>query len=573
MRRILAPLLVLALWVVFAPPVFADSLGQVESFFVNPSYDRDGASNETATLRAIGQHGYFYIDNRYWAGLTAAQQNQFTTNLNTLSSQFDTAIYPRETSFFGSENNPGVDGDSHVVLLMEEMTPGSGGYFETINSYSKARAPDSNAREMVSINVDSVLTSLGKNYLAHEFQHLISFNQKELLRDASEDVWLNEGRSEYAITLSGYSSPYQGSGLQRRAQTYVNTPSDSLVDWPNTSLDYGITSVFLHYLADRYGAAIISSTEHTASAGVAAIDEWLASNGRSERFGNVFSDFMAASYLNNRSIDPKFGFMTDGLNGIHIVPPVTAVLDHSHQRSEYSSSLKEWQPLWIQNNISAVGSGGVNVHIAGSSDVGWYGSVIARYSNGSVLVAPFVSQAGKADISVADQSNGSAIMNTVVAVSQGSGLPVDDRVIVSKPLTVTLTLGEVTGPVATPQPPVNENQIPINGDLIRHGGQPEIYVVWGPYRRYLPDGVLALYGFQNRPVQNVSEEVFNRYQTSNYVREEGQKKVYALWPDLTKHWMNITAAQWDASARDWGAIFTVNSSEVSFYATGPDITH
>jgi hypothetical protein len=82
---------------------------------------------------------------------------------------------------------------------------------------------------------------------------------------------------------------------------------------------------------------------------------------------------------------------------------------------------------------------------------------------------------------------------------------------------------------------------------------------------------LKLYGFENRPVREVSDAVFLRYSTSNYIREDGQKKVYALWPDGTKHWMNITSAQWDATGRDWGAIFTINGSEVAWYASGPDV--
>lgn len=44
-----------------------------------------------------------------------------------------------------------------------------------------------------------------------------------------------------------------------------------------------------------------------------------------------------------------------------------------------------------------------------------------------------------------------------------------------------------------------------------------------------------------------------------------------LWPDGTKHWLNISAAQWDASGRDWGAIFIINDREAAFYAAGADI--
>ena len=99
-----------------------------------------------------------------------------------------------------------------------------------------------------------------------------------------------------------------------------------------------------------------------------------------------------------------------------------------------------------------------------------------------------------------------------------------------------------------------------------------MYVIWGPYRRYLPQGVLALYGFQDRPVISVDDATFASFTTSNYVRAVGTEPVYAVWPDGTKHWLNITPAQWDASGRDWNAIFVINPAEANYYATGADIT-
>ena len=107
---------------------------------------------------------------------------------------------------------------------------------------------------------------------------------------------------------------------------------------------------------------------------------------------------------------------------------------------------------------------------------------------------------------------------------------------------------------------------------MRRNGQDEIYVIWGPYRRYLTSSTLALYGFQNRPVVAVTDDVFFSYKSSNYIRAIDQQKVYAIWPDGTKHWLDITPTRWDDSGRDWGAIFIVNDAEVNSYSTGPDIT-
>ena len=70
----------------------------------------------------------------------------------------------------------------------------------------------------------------------------------------------------------------------------------------------------------------------------------------------------------------------------------------------------------------------------------------------------------------------------------------------------------------------------------------------------------------------VDETTFHSYTTTNYVRYVNEEQVYAVWPDGTKHWLNITPQQWDISSRDWGAIFTINDLELNVYKTGVDIT-
>jgi hypothetical protein len=223
------------LWIVctigFASPALADTQGQSQTFYVNPTYDATGATVATATLRAVGVHAYFYVDDRYWNALSSEEQSRFTGGLTTLATQFDTATYPLMTSLWGFENSPGIDGDPHVVILLQRLVSGSGGYFETIHNYTKDHATGSNAREMIYVNADSVLAGSGKSFIAHEFQHLISFNQKELVRGVQDDVWVNEARSEYSLTVAGFSMPFEGSTLQRRLQAFLRSPSDSLVEW------------------------------------------------------------------------------------------------------------------------------------------------------------------------------------------------------------------------------------------------------------------------------------------------------------------------------------------------------
>lgn len=563
-----------------ASPAYADQLNQSQQFQVNSFYDISGASAIQSTLRAIGTRGYFYVDDRYWGSLTSFQQDQFISSLQALSQQFDSTIYPASVALWGSEANPGVDGDSHVVILLQRVISGSGGYFETIHNYSKERAPSGNAREMIFVNVESVLGGSAKTFVAHEFQHLISFNQRELLQNAPDDVWLNEARSEYNVTVVGYSIPFQASTLQRREQAFLRTPSDSLSDWPNTGADYAIASMFVHYFAGRFGESALASTIHTSQAGASAFESWLTTH-TDQRFSNVFVDWMVASLLNDRSQNPAYGYTLAGLSTLHVRPLATSTLSPSSGQVSFTTSLKEWQPYWATVDVtaSATTATEARIRIDGAPDVSWYGAVIATYQNGSMKGFSFSSSAGVAQASLSLRNDGSLVRTIHLVLTQGTLAPVMDRIVLQRTAVISIGLGDVEAvqiPITTPtvNPPAQNirfTQI-FDGDLIRRVGQDDIYVVWGTYRRYLTKKILELYGFQDRPVREVPDDIFFKYDASVYIRAQGAQQVYSVWPDNTKHWLDITPAQWDGSGRDWGAIFTVNDAEVAAYATGAAIT-
>ena len=543
--------------------VHADTLGQDVTFNVNPSFDTVGAHSISATVRSIGSNAYFYVDDRTWAALTPQDQASYQSQLDALAEQFDSVIWPDATSFWGLPNTPGVDHDPRITVLLEGLTQGSGGYFDSINGYAKSQAPESNAREMVVISADSVFDGADKSFLAHEFQHLISFNQKELMQGVSDDIWLNEARSEYDITLAGYDTPFEGSTLQRRTLSFERSPNDALTEWLNTSTDYGIASLFVHYLASRFGPAILQSTIHSRDAGTVAIQDWLTANASGTKFGSVFADWMAS---------------VAGDPAVQSQMPRAQIAGTSSLLS-WSTALKEWQPEWLSIQVPYAMNDDLSLAITGMSGSNpWFASVLADYGT-SQRVLPWDVTVSPV-LTVPASYGGSPLRGAILALSQGSVVAADGRQLATQQAMVTGTIGKLQVsalPTPTPTPiqtPAPQSSVPIiNGDLIRRAGESDIYVVWGPYRRYLGQGILQLYGFQNRPVTTVSDDLFFRYLTTNYIRAVDQQKVYAVWPDGTKHWLDITPAQWDASHRDWNAIFTVNDAEVDAYTTGPAITH
>ena len=100
---------------------------------------------------------------------------------------------------------------------------------------------------MIYLNSEYIRSSRAKSFLAHEFTHLIVFNQKEREYGIEEDIWLNELLAEYASTLVGYDDIYEGSNLEKRVNIFLEEPSDSIAEWQNEKTDYGVTNLFGQY--------------------------------------------------------------------------------------------------------------------------------------------------------------------------------------------------------------------------------------------------------------------------------------------------------------------------------------
>jgi len=536
--------------------VSADVQGQNVNFTVSKEFDKFGRSSISATLRQIGGNAYFYVDNNYWDSLNTIGRQELLSGVSQLSSEFDTNIYPKETSFWGQEPKPGVDGDNRMTVLLEQLKSGNGGYFSTSNGYPKTLALDSNEREMVVVNIESVSSPYIKNFLSHEFQHLISFNQKELLRNVDEDVWLNEMRSEYSLTLTGYNNVFSNSILERRAETFFGNPSDSLTEWPNVSLDYASVAIFAEYISDRYTPDFLRETLQTNLAGISSINSALANRGDSNRFTDLFSRWLAASYINDSLINSEFSYSNTDLKRFKASPQRLTILTDSASLSQVGSafdySLKPWQGYGHKFLVGDSLSGNKMIKLSPSFNSKFaYADNLGRFS----------------------------VLDKEFHITDPGGLqyffifPINDKKIsgfgkeeVPSSLTLTMAFEEkVIG--------VDFGSGLKDGALIKKPNEGEIYVIEGKYKRYLRPEIISLYGHLNTAnVIEVDDATFRSYTTANYVRYINEEQVYAVWPDGTKHWLNITPRQWDASGRDWGAIFVINDRELNVYKTGADIT-
>ena len=530
---------------IFASNASADSVGDIRNFFVNSKYDQFSRTSLSATLRNVSNNAYFYVEDRYWDNLNSNQRTSLNNSISVLGQEFDDNIYPKETQFWGAEPNPGIDNDPKVTIVLEDLVSGNGGYFDTSNEYPKKIAGSSNEREMIFVSVQA--GNFSKMFLGHEFQHLISYNQKEFLRKVQEDVWLNELRSEYSVSLLGYNDNFYNSSLERRVSTFLENSSDSLTEWPNVSIDYAQVSLFGQYLLEQFGQSILNETLQSPTVGIDSINQFLQSHNYTEKFSNIFENWTVANYLNNISLDNRYGYQRNELKNIH-VSPEQAFLSYP-STYVFNYSLKSWQPAWYKYNFSSL-----------PSDK----AVKINYNQDYLFKVLYADNLGRVGILgnpgyITNPGGLSSVVLMPINESETTDFGSEEI-----PRTISLGISFVDNASA---------QLVADGALIKRPGEPEMYVVEGRYKRYLRPEIIKLYG-QLDPSKAIEleDKVFNSYTTANYVKYVNDKKVYAVWPDSTKHWLNMTGDYFTQSGRDWGAIFVINESEFNSYKTGLAIT-
>jgi len=231
-------------------------------------------------------------------------------DLEASANRFTADTYKTNREFFGSEWNPGVDSDPRLhILHARNMGDNVAGYYSSADEYSQQVNPYSNEREMFYISADSGNAEPNSAFydgtLAHEFQHMIHW-----ANDRNETSWVNEGMSELASQLNGYD--VGGHDL-----SYMQKPDTQLTTWADPSEEsvsehYGGSYLFMSYFLDRFGEDLTKAVVASDKNGIAGFDDALQQAGRSERFDDVFADWVVANYLDAPEADAegRYGYKT-----------------------------------------------------------------------------------------------------------------------------------------------------------------------------------------------------------------------------------------------------------------------
>src|SRR3989338_2170952 len=126
-----------ALFFLLAVPmlVSADIVGERRRFFVDSSYDATGRESLDAILQVANTQVYFYIEEAWWNSQKPEDQPQIQSFFINLATEFEQKIYPTITGTFGSEWNPGIDGQAPISGLGHVKKDDRGGYTNYWDEY------------------------------------------------------------------------------------------------------------------------------------------------------------------------------------------------------------------------------------------------------------------------------------------------------------------------------------------------------------------------------------------------------------------------------------------------------
>ena len=245
-------------------------------------------------------------------------------------------IYDWVTAIFGDPWGPHQSsylippeyaGQIHILLYdidddsdgAEEDEIGRGGYFGAGNNYQRSVLRSSNERLMFFLDAPSLAAGGDSpSYLAssavHEFQHLIHYYQKGVLRDARSESWLNEMCSEVAEDLLAdklmtygprgvaYDDPTAGArgNYSGRLPLYNLHNDIQATAWHFEGKYYSINYALGAYLARNYGGtALFGAIVRSDRAGIEAIEAALSAQGHPLSFGEVLLNWGVANLLSD----------------------------------------------------------------------------------------------------------------------------------------------------------------------------------------------------------------------------------------------------------------------------------
>ena len=268
-------------------PLQVYKVGDTRQFWVQNSTTFE-FKQITAELMYISKHAYFWQDMENTA-LNASGVEATSEDWAAAGASFDTS-YERVRAVFGSEDSPGLDGDTRLFVVNSDNLGKEGGHFSQADQLPAVVDVHSNEGQYFFISntwSSGIASNYYKEVLAHEFQHMV---HKHV--DPDEEGWLNEGLSMLAQQVAGMRG-------DNWVSEYFITPDQSLWYWSSTSADYGQSYLYLEYLYELFGDDFINSLAANQANGLASIDQTLTEFNSARDADELYVDAITAAFFND----------------------------------------------------------------------------------------------------------------------------------------------------------------------------------------------------------------------------------------------------------------------------------
>lgn len=280
-------------------------LGAEKTFYVNTNHSGDITNPDnydtvTATLEKISDHAYIFIDKN---------ANVDSVALNNFINEFDNNIFSTNMNYFANYNySTGEydydDNQKSIILITNlDSNPSDNilmGFFNPVDFYNIEKV--SNKADMFYINswaINNMNINQVLGTLAHEFQHLLFFVEKEIYANRKvTDTWINEGFAELAAYLNGYYG-YQDDKVKNY---FKDTSGESLLHWEQQLDDYGSTKLFALYLYEQFGSDLLKEVLSSSEDPVKVI-----SNNYFD-FADLFLDWTTANVIYDKRLADVYNY-------------------------------------------------------------------------------------------------------------------------------------------------------------------------------------------------------------------------------------------------------------------------
>lgn len=311
-----------------ATPV-SRTVGTTKNIYVDSNSDMDQYTPKAATLRAVGTHCNVWIVDQYYTSGTAGGNKASTAIAEEFATKFD-EIYPYITNVFGSESDKLVTTSQSLINMetysdtgniinivlydigvdyTKDQNGGVLGYFYAKDYYYTGGQKYSGSNAILNYTnqgkyfyVDSAFAVSAfdtvLSTLAHEFQHMVNFGQKNIKYKTAPDTWYNEMLSmlcedmmQEKLEIKDEDSPK--ARLQQFNAYYYASGLNEWLD-ENAVLSYSVAYAFGGWLCRQYGgAALVKAIMDNAYVDdesiVAAVNS---KNGTSYNWDDLFEQFL-----------------------------------------------------------------------------------------------------------------------------------------------------------------------------------------------------------------------------------------------------------------------------------------